>query len=38
VVANRKSLASAHITEDGYVKHRVLELRKLAVHQTIHAA
>jgi hypothetical protein len=30
VAANRKYTASAHLTEDGYVRHRMLELRKLA--------
>ena len=29
VVRNRKACASAHLTEDGYVRHRVLELRKI---------
>ena len=29
VIANRKHTASAHLTEDGYVRHRVLELGKL---------
>ncbi len=30
VAANRKYTASAHLTEDGYVRHRMLELRQLA--------
>lgn len=30
VGANRKSSASAHLTEDGYVRHRMLELSRLA--------
>jgi hypothetical protein len=29
VVANRQHTASAHLTEDGYVRHRVLELGKI---------
>jgi len=29
VSANRKQTASAHLTEDGYVRHRWLELSKL---------
>jgi len=28
VAGNRKPLASAHLTEDGYVRHRMLELRE----------
>jgi len=27
--ANRKSAASGHLTEDGYVRHRMLELNQL---------
>jgi len=30
IAANRKSAASGHLTEDGYVRHRMLELRQLA--------
>ncbi len=29
VASNRKHTASAHLTEDGYVRHRVLELSLL---------
>ena len=27
--ANRKNTASAHLTEDGYVRHRIVELDRL---------
>ena len=30
VVSARKPVASAHITEDGYVRHRILELHKIS--------
>jgi hypothetical protein len=30
VAINRKHTASAHLTEDGYVRHRMLELTRLA--------
>jgi len=30
VARSRKAIASAHLTEDGYVRHRVLELRRIA--------
>jgi hypothetical protein len=30
VGSNRKHGASAHLTEDGYVRHRMLELNQLA--------
>ena len=29
VAANRKNTASAHLTEDGYVRHRIVELERL---------
>ena len=29
VGASRKSTASAHLTEDGYVRHRIVELNRL---------
>ncbi len=29
VGSSRKAIASAHLTEDGYVRHRVLELRQM---------
>jgi hypothetical protein len=28
VATSRKAIASAHLTEDGYVRHRMLELRR----------
>jgi hypothetical protein len=34
VATNRKYTASAHLTEDGYVRHRMLELQKLASRAT----
>lgn len=30
VATSRKAIASAHLTEDGYVRHRMLELRRIA--------
>ena len=30
VATNRKHTASAHLTEDGYVRHRMLELSRIA--------
>lgn len=30
VATNRKHTASAHLTEDGYVRHRMLELQQIA--------
>ncbi len=30
VGTNRKHTASAHLTEDGYVRHRILELTRIA--------
>ena len=29
IASARKAAASAHLTEDGYVRHRILELRQL---------
>jgi hypothetical protein len=29
VASNRKHTASAHLTEDGYVRHRMLEVREM---------
>jgi hypothetical protein len=29
IAPSRKAVASAHLTEDGYVRHRVLELRRI---------
>jgi hypothetical protein len=30
VVSTRKAVASAHLTEDGYFRHRIVELQQLA--------
>ena len=30
VCSSRKPVASSHLTEDGYVRHRILELRRIA--------
>ena len=30
VATTRKATASAHLSEDGYVRHRILELRRIA--------
>lgn len=30
VVSTRSATASSHLTEDGYVRHRILELRRIA--------
>ena len=38
VVSSRKAIASAHLTEDGYVRHRVLELRRLTSRPPLTAA
>jgi hypothetical protein len=38
VAASRKANASAHLTEDGYVRHRMLELRRLAARESLSAA
>jgi len=38
VAASRKANASAHLTEDGYVRHRVLELRRIASRAQLTAA
>jgi len=29
IAPSRKAIASAHLTEDGYVRHRMLELRRI---------
>lgn len=34
----RKAIASAHLTEDGYVHHRMLELRRLVSRAPLTAA
>ena len=39
MVANsRKACASAHFTEDGYVRHRMLELRRITSRKSLTAA
>jgi hypothetical protein len=38
VVTRRQASASAHLTEDGYVRHRVLELRKMNTREPLMAA
>jgi hypothetical protein len=38
VAGSRKAIASAHLTEDGYVRHRMVELRKLASRAPLTAA
>lgn len=38
VASSRKACASAHLTEDGYVRHRMLELRRLTTRVPLTAA
>ncbi|MFZ1130556.1 MAG: hypothetical protein WBV31_17295 [Terriglobales bacterium] len=38
VTTSRKACASAHLTEDGYVRHRMLELRRIASDAPLTAA
>ncbi len=38
VVTTRKAVASAHLTEDGYVRHRILELRRIGSRTPLNAA
>lgn len=38
VANNRKACASAHLTEDGYVRHRMVELRRLRSRPPLTAA
>jgi hypothetical protein len=38
VAATRKATASAHLTEDGYVRHRILELRRMTARVPVNAA
>ncbi len=38
VATNRRATASAHLTEDGYVCHRMLELRQIASRAPLTAA
>lgn len=38
VIANREHTASAHLTEDGYVRHRMVELSELVARRPLTAA
>ena len=38
VATSRKAIASAHLTEDGYVRHRMLELRRISSRAPLTAA
>jgi hypothetical protein len=38
MVGNRRSTASAHLTENGYVRHRMLELNQFVARRPITAA
>jgi hypothetical protein len=38
VARNRQHTASAHLTEDGYVRHRMVELSKLVSRRPLTAA
>jgi hypothetical protein len=38
VATTRKATASAHLTEDGYVRHRILELRRITSRMPVNAA
>ena len=38
VVTTRKATAAAHLTEDGYVRHRILELRRITARVPVTAA
>ena len=38
VVSGRKAVASSHVTEDGYVRHRILELRRITQRPPLSAA
>jgi hypothetical protein len=38
VATTRKATASAHLTEDGYVRHRILELRRITSGVPVNAA
>ena len=38
VAGNRKANASAHVTEDGYVRHRMVELRRITSRAPLTAA
>lgn len=38
VATSRRATASAHLTEDGYVRHRILELRRITSRVPLNAA
>jgi hypothetical protein len=38
VMTTRKATAAAHLTEDGYVRHRILELRRMTARMPVNAA
>ena len=38
VATSRRPVASAHLTEDGYVRHRMLELRQRTSREPVSAA
>ena len=38
VATTRKATAAAHLTEDGYVRHRILELRRITSRAPMTAA
>jgi hypothetical protein len=38
VLANRQNTAGAHMTEDGYVRHRIVELSGLVSRKPVTAA
>jgi hypothetical protein len=38
VATSRKAAASAHLSEDGYVRHRMLELRRMTAREPLTAA
>ncbi|MFY9904023.1 MAG: hypothetical protein WAM43_04285 [Terriglobales bacterium] len=38
VATSRKAAASSHLTEDGYVRHRMLELRRITARAPLTAA
>lgn len=38
VASSRKAIASAHLTEDGYVRHRMLEIRRITSRVPLTAA
>ena len=38
VMTSRRPVASAHLTENGYVRHRILELRRITSRLPVNAA